>query len=135
GQSVTPVQNHLSVLDVDVSDGPHQHSCVWLPSDHLADRRSHLTGGQRSRRELVDQGLEEVMVVPIDDRYIHVGFLQLLCCRNSTEAAADDHYLPALSACAVTRHRRAPAQQWRLPPGPVGDRRRARRWPSPSAPG
>jgi hypothetical protein len=46
--------------------------CVRLPAQHAADRRGDIGGRQASRRDLVKQRLEQMVVMTIDHDHIHL---------------------------------------------------------------
>jgi hypothetical protein len=61
-------EHHAPRREVDGRDRAEQHGQVGLPREHLADRRADVGRGQPRGRHLVEQGLEEVVVVPVDQR-------------------------------------------------------------------
>jgi hypothetical protein len=63
---------------------------VLLPGDDLADRRGDLCRREHRGRDLVQQGLEEVVVAPVDHRHLDRRSRERTNNGEATEAAADD---------------------------------------------
>ena len=63
---------------------------VVLPVDEVAKRVANDRGLDQAGRELVQEWLEGVVVVPVDEHDVRVGVLQLLNGADAGEAAAED---------------------------------------------
>ena len=79
-------------LEVDVGDLAEQHRGVLLPAQHLTRRGRDLALGEDAGRDLVEQGLEEVVRRAGDEGDIDVGALQPLRAEEAAEAGTDDHH-------------------------------------------
>ena len=76
---------------------------VVLVLDEIAERASHGRRLEQPRRQLVEQRLEGVVVVPIDENDVDVGLLQLVGGTDPGEAAAENEDPRSLTAHPV-RH-------------------------------
>ena len=125
-------------VDVDVCHLSHVHPHVAVPAQHVADGRGDLALREDAGRHLVEEGLEQVVVGPVDDGDVDRCPLQGPGGEEATEPTADDHdaVSPAArrSAHAVTegparraspRIYTAAAVPCRLGGGCRGGRRRA----------
>ena len=77
-------------LGVHAGDFPKQHLGVLLSPQHMADRRADVGRRERGGRHLIEQGLEEVVVLPVDERHMHRRMGQRAGGTQSAEPAADD---------------------------------------------
>src|SRR5690606_39699191 len=84
-------EQHLAPLDVDARDVGHEHPRVSLFSQDPPDRPCDLRRGQRGRRNLVQERLEQVMVATIDDEHVHRRRGERLGGLEPPEPGADDH--------------------------------------------
>jgi hypothetical protein len=69
---------HLPVLQVDLLDLPEHDVHVLLAAEDPADRERDVRRGQRGRRHLVQQRLEQVVVVLVDEDHVDRAAVQLL---------------------------------------------------------
>jgi hypothetical protein len=83
--------------EVDVADLGHHHFAVLLSPEHLADRGGDLGRRQRGRGHLVEQGLEDVVVLAVEEQDVQVRPGQRLRGLEAAEAAADEHDTRPLS--------------------------------------
>jgi hypothetical protein len=75
-------------------DGPgvcQEHLDVLLPAQDPADGRRDVAGRQRRRRNLVEQRLEDVVIVPIDERHANGRPRQGARRVEATESTAENH--------------------------------------------
>jgi hypothetical protein len=73
----------------------HQHACVALSAEQVPYRPGDLRGRQAGGRDLVKQRLEQMMVLPVDQRDVHGGARQSPGDGQSAESGADnDHPRP-----------------------------------------
>ena len=89
-QAFTPVEHHLASVGIDVRDLGHEHVHVGAVPERRPERLRALARGDRTSRQLVEQGLEEMVIRPVDRYHVDVGVLQLLRGGQPAEAAADD---------------------------------------------
>ena len=80
---------------------------VVLALDEIAERVSHSRRLEQPRRQLVEQRLERVVVVPVHDNDVDVGVLQLPCGTDPGKAAAENEDPRSLDAGDV-RHDASP---------------------------
>ncbi len=78
------------VLDVDLAHLGQQDGQVAHPAQHVTDGRRDLPLREDPRGHLVQEGLEEVVVGPVDDGDPHRRPLQRACGEEAAEAAAHD---------------------------------------------
>ncbi len=64
---------------------------IRLPPQHRPNRLRDIRGRQHRRGDLIEQGLEEMVVAPIDDRYAHGRVGKRLRRLQPGESTADDH--------------------------------------------
>ena len=83
-------QHHPAIDDVDGGDRGQGDVAVLLFTDDRADRRADVGGGQRRRRDLVEKGLEDVMITAVQDRDGNRRLRQCPGRGESGEAAAND---------------------------------------------
>ena len=88
-ETLAAVEDHLPPLGVHVGGLGHHDRRVGAAPERRPQRRGALARRDGARRELVEQGLEEVVVRPIDQRHLDVGAPQLLGGGQATEPAAD----------------------------------------------
>ena len=81
---------HLGELDLDVA----------LAAKDVADGRSDLSLGENAGRDLVEEGLEQVVIAPIHEGHVDRGAPQEACGKEPAEAASDDDN-PVRAWCAV----------------------------------
>ena len=79
---------------------------VLLVVEEVAQRMPDLRRLQQSRRDLVEQRLEGVVVVLVDDHDVHVRLLQCSRCPDSRKAAAEYQDAWSLPLVCHFRHLR-----------------------------
>ncbi len=77
---------------VDADHVVHQNFGVGLLAQDGADGLGDIGRGQDGERHLIEQGLERVMIAPIDDGHIHRELGESDGCVKATKAAAYDDY-------------------------------------------
>ena len=85
------IEQHLLVLEVDAQHLGHQHLDVALLAQDAAQGARDRARRQSSRRHLVEQWLEEVVVVRIDERDSHRLTGERPHRRQPCEATPNDH--------------------------------------------
>jgi hypothetical protein len=75
----------------DAGDIAEQHGEVGLLPQDGADRLRDVGRGETGGGDLVEQWLEEVMILPVDDRDAGEFGRELLRKGKTAEAAAEDH--------------------------------------------
>jgi hypothetical protein len=96
------VEGHLAVVEIDRGDRCFVHGGVGLVVEQVAQRVAARRGLQQVGRHLVEQWLERVVVVPVDDRDVDLGVLQLTGGADASEAATQDQDPRALCGRAGT---------------------------------
>ena len=89
---IGPDRRHGAHREVEPRDLGQLHRHVAVMTQHLPDRRRHLTRGQDSRRQLIEQRLEEVVVPLVDQRHLHRRPSQELRSEQAPETATDDEH-------------------------------------------
>ena len=89
-QAFTPVEDHLAPLGVDIRYLGHQDVHVGAAPECRPDGSGAFARGNRTSRQLVEQGLEELVIGPVDQCHVDVGVPELPRGRQPAEAAADD---------------------------------------------
>ena len=70
----------------------HAYREVGLAREDGANGSGDVSGGQRGRGHLVQQGLEQVMVVAVDQGDLHLRLRQVAgCCKSRKASANNDH--------------------------------------------
>ena len=82
-------------VEIDADDLAEDDGRVPLVPQDVANRRRDVAFGEDSRRELVEQRLEQVVVRPVDHRDVDVGAPQPLRGEEPTEPATDDRHAMA----------------------------------------
>ena len=105
-------------VELEAGDLSQDDAGVALPFQDLTQWQRNLDRGERARRDLVDERLEEVEVAAVDQRDVDVVLAQLADRLQAAEASAhdddlhlDDRFLtrvPAGRACTTLRRVQAP---------------------------
>ena len=90
---LTVIEFEGAAHPVDTRDFRLTERHVRLPLEDAAHGVGHVGGVQPCGRDLIEQRLERVVVVPVDDRDAFAGLGQLLRRRQPTEASTHDDYL------------------------------------------
>ncbi len=75
---------------VDAGHGPPQHANSAVVTKQSADRKGDVAGREAGRCHLIEQGLEQVIVVAIDQRDVDRLILQAACAFQAAKPGADD---------------------------------------------
>ncbi|HJY90513.1 MAG TPA: hypothetical protein VJ255_09550, partial [Candidatus Acidoferrum sp.] len=67
------VHNNTPAFEVDINDLAKYNIRVLLISEDIADRRRDVTLGENSRRDLVQQRLEQMMIGAVDNGHVDIG--------------------------------------------------------------
>ena len=76
-EAVAAVEDHLPLLGVDLGDLGHQDRGVLAVLEIGPDRGRAIARRQRTRRDLVEERLEQVVVVAVDEGHVRVRVAQL----------------------------------------------------------
>jgi hypothetical protein len=105
GASVEGVHHQQAGDDIDVHHLAQEHPGVGLVPEDVTDRRRDLALAQNPDHHLVEQGLEEVMVSPVDHRDLDLPAPQRPGGKQAPEAAAHDrHPIPATLRSVRSSH-------------------------------
>ena len=86
-------------LEVEATHLGQLHPHVLLPSHDVPQGRGDLTRGEHSGGRLVEQGLEEVVIAPVDQGHVDRLPTEQPGGRQSAESAADDDH--PMARCAI----------------------------------
>ena len=86
---------HDPAVEIEVGHLGQLDAHVLGPPDDVPDRRRDLTRREHARRDLVEQGLEQVVVAAVDDRDVDRPVGEVADRQQPTEPPADDHDLVA----------------------------------------
>src|SRR5262249_7090487 len=89
--------------EVEAADLAHEHHDVPLTPEDVAQRLRDLARGEGARSDLVEQGLEQVEVPPVDERDVEVGPLERARREQAAKSAADDDDTVVARAHAAAR--------------------------------
>ena len=89
--AVSRIDDDAPTIAVDAGDLAEEHRRVPLRLQDAAYRRGNLCGAQNRRRDLVQERLEQVMVLPVDQDHVRVGLAKRLGRGKASEAASHDH--------------------------------------------
>jgi hypothetical protein len=92
GEWVETLEPDLPRLEVDLVDRRLVDGGVVLVLDEIAERMPDRCRLQQARRQLIEQRLEGVVVVPVDEHDVDVRLLQLLGGADAGEPSADDQH-------------------------------------------
>jgi hypothetical protein len=92
-QRFRAAEQNAAVGGVHAGHFRQQDRRVVLPAQDVADRPGDVGRRQRRGRNLIQQRLEAVMVLPVDQRDVDRGAAQRLRGFDAAEAGADDHDL------------------------------------------
>ena len=87
-----PPRQHLVPAGVDAGHLGQDAFNVPVPAQHVPQRRGDLALGQDPGRALVQQGLEQVVLAPVDEGDLDRGTAQGPGGEQPGESAADDHH-------------------------------------------
>ena len=82
---------HNLADEVEGNDLLEEHLDVALPPEDRAERRRDVRGGQHSRRDLVEERLEHVMIASVEERDLHRGTAERFRGPQPRESPSDDH--------------------------------------------
>ena len=81
-------EDDLLVFSLDLSDFTKQHLHIALASNQLPQRSRYITTGDQSRRNLIEQRLEQIEVAFVDQGDANVCLGQSLAGTNTRKSAA-----------------------------------------------
>ena len=84
------VEDDLLCRHINGVDPGQNHLHVRLAAQHRSDRLRDVCRRKRGRRHLVEQGLEQVVVAPVDEGHLHGCVGERLRGLQSPKPAADD---------------------------------------------
>jgi hypothetical protein len=84
-------------LQVDALDLGQEHADVLLFAHDGSDRNSDLARRQARHRDLVEQRLKQVVVLPVDQGDVDIGLGQRTSTRQAAESTAYDHNMFTLA--------------------------------------
>jgi hypothetical protein len=84
---------HSSCGQIDTVNLAQQHFDIALVNKQCADRRGNVGRRQSARRNLVQQGLEQMMIVTVDQHHIHRRLRQAADSIEPAKTGADHHHL------------------------------------------
>ena len=84
------VEDDLLRRDIDGVDPGQDDVHVRLAAQHRADRLRDVRRRKRGRRHLVEQGLEQVVIAPVDESHLHGRVGERLRRLQPAEPTADD---------------------------------------------
>jgi hypothetical protein len=77
---------------VNSDDALHQHQGVLLARQNVPDGRCNLRRGQEGRRHLIEKGLEQMVVAPVDHDHLDRRVAQLQGSVEAAESGADNDH-------------------------------------------
>ncbi len=77
-------------VELEAGDLSQDDACVALPLQDLTQWQRNLDRGERARRDLVDERLEEEEVLPVDERHVGVRLAEAADGEQPAEASAHD---------------------------------------------
>ena len=90
------VDDDVARLEVEPGHLAEDHARVALPAHDLAQRHRDLDRRERARRDLVGERLEEIEVLPVDERHLDVGAAEPSHREQPAEPTTDDNDLLAI---------------------------------------
>src|SRR5678815_800105 len=87
-----------------IRDSAKNDARVPMVTQSVADRRGDVPLGEDARRELIEQGLKQMVVRAVDNGDIDLGASQRLRRKQSAESAADDHDVMPAVWCRGSHH-------------------------------
>ncbi len=84
---------HAARIEVEAVDFAQDDTRVALPPQDLAERHCYLGRRERSGGNLVRERLEEIEVLPVDERHLDVGSSEAANREQPSEATTDDNDL------------------------------------------
>ena len=106
------VEDDLLRRNIDGVDLGQDHLHVRLAAQHRSDRLRDVRRRKRGRRHLVEQGLEQVVIAPVDEGDVHGCVGERLRGLQSPEPAADDDDTSAGVGIGKDRRPLAPEREW-----------------------
>ena len=82
---------HPLLFHLDALHARHEHRRVRLAPEQLANGCRDVGRGERRRRDLVQQRLEEMVIAAVDDRDAYAGAIEGARRRETAEASPQDH--------------------------------------------
>ena len=83
----------LLALGVHILDAPHENPDVRLVAEQDADRSRDIGRRKAGRRDLIEQGLEQVVVAPVDHGHPAGRVMKAQRRRQAAETGTDDHHV------------------------------------------
>ena len=95
-----------TAVDVNAGHLGEEHLHIWVVTEDVAQRRGYLARREDAGGYLVEERLEEMVVAPVDQRYIDVARSgQQPTCGEASESATNDHdTVPRPLACIGVLH-------------------------------
>ena len=106
------VEDDLLCRDIDGVDPGQDDVHVRLATQHRADRLRDVRRRKRGRRHLVEQGLEQVVIAPVDEGDLHGCVGERLRRLQSPEPTADDDDASAGVGIGKDLLPLAPEREW-----------------------
>ena len=95
---------HLARVEVDLRHLVLVNPDVLLLVEEVADRMGDRGLVEQARRELIEQRLERVVVVPVHEHDVQIALAQLLGGSDSAEPSPEDHDARAAARVSSSVH-------------------------------
>ena len=108
-RNASPIRHNLPAGGINSRNLRQDDIHIVLATKDAANRRRDISGRERCRRHLIEQGLEEVVVVLIDNGHAERGAGKLFGGRKASKAGSNDDH-PGASGGRVLRHSDSPGR-------------------------
>src|ERR1035438_4500374 len=85
------LQEHLPAREFQVPHLVHQHGDLGASGENGANRLRNIRRGQAGRRDLVKQGLKQMMVGTVNESHLGAGMVEMLAERQAAKACTKDN--------------------------------------------
>src|ERR1039458_9877165 len=85
------LQEHLPAREIEVPHLIHQHSDLGTRGEDGTNRLRNIRRGQAGGRDLVKQGLKQMMVGTVNQSHLCAGMVEMLAERQAAKACTQDN--------------------------------------------
>src|ERR1017187_10536623 len=87
------LQEHLSAREIKVPHPIHQDGDLGTSSENGTNRLRNIRRGQAGGRDLVKQGLKQMMVGTVNQSHLGAGMVEMLAERQAAKACTQDNIM------------------------------------------
>ena len=96
---------HDATVEIECNNFRHEHFNVFVRAENGADGRSDLCRGKSGGCDLIKKRLEQMIILPIQQRRMHAGGAEPARHLHASEAGANDDDMLLLADTGHGRHK------------------------------